>query len=166
MGYASKRTLGLLQESVTISQNQLTKWASWGSITQVTCLMWMVLSKHSFWKNCFFRNKKVPVLERGGQKSGCLPLPVTTSAWWLWLCPYLHPGITPAVSVGLCIFLRENLSSTQPAERYHLYLPLSPCCESPLNCQRTGWISPLDTTDGFGATTLSKDAFKEAQSGG
>lgn len=67
------------------------------------------------------------------------------------------------VPLGLCVFLGENLSRTQPAGRYHLHLPLCLCCESPVNDQRTGQISPPDTSAGFGATVLSKDAFKEAQ---
>lgn len=62
--------------------------------------------------------------------------------------------------------LGENVSRTQPAERYHLYLPLPPCCESSMNDQRTGQESLSGTSAGLGATILSKDAFKEAQTGG
>lgn len=89
--------------------------------------------------------------------------PLSAAAWWPRLCPYLLPDLSPALAAGLRVFLGENMSRTQPAERYHLYLPLPPCCEPPVNDQRTGRISPSDTSTGFGATTLSKDAFKEAQ---
>jgi len=98
--------------------------------------------------------------------SACGGPPVTTSAWWLWLRAPLQLGISPAVAVGLCVFLGENLSTTQPAERYHVQLPLSPCCACPTIDERTGRISPPDTSAGFDAAVLSKDAFKEAQTGG
>lgn len=43
---------------------------------------------------------------------------------------------------------------------------MSPHGESPINDQRTGQISPLDTSANCGATMPSKDAPEEAQSGG
>lgn len=75
-GYASKRTWGLLQKSVTVSQNQLMKWTSWVSSARGRCL-----AKSPFEKNCLLLQKqKVTVLELIGQRvaawhsSSCAPL--------------------------------------------------------------------------------------------
>lgn len=158
-GYASKRTWGLLQKSVTVSQNQLMRWTSW-----VSCVRGRCLAKSPFEKNCLLLQKqKVTVLELIGQRvaawhsSSCAPLCLGTLALSL---------PTPALAAELGVFFGENLSRIWPAESYHLHLPLCPCCESPVNDHTTGRASPSHTSAGFGTAMLCKDASKEAQTGG
>lgn len=158
-GYASKRTWGLLQKSVTVSQNQLMKWTSW-----VSCARGRCLAKSPFEKTaCFYRSKKWQYLNSLAREwlPDTVP-PVPPSAWGLWLCPYPHP----ALAAELGVFFGENLSRIWPAESYHLHLPLCPCCESPVNDHTTGRVSPSHTSAGFGTAMLCKDASKEAQTGG
>lgn len=130
------------------------KWASW-----VSCAHGRCLTKSPFEKKnpCFYRSKKWQYLNSLAREwlLDTIP-PVGRSLGTLALS-------LPTSSSGCRAGDGEKLSRIWPAERY-LHLPLGPCCEPPVNDHRTGQISPTHVC-WLCATTLSKDASKEAQTG-
>lgn len=157
-GYLLKRTRGMLQMSISMSQNQLAKGQVLVGFRHLSELwIWKLLSKI-----LLFQKQKVPVLGVNGQKSHQMllfllspPQPHEFS-----FVP-IHVWMLFQQCLSVCLFSCERASAELSLLRYLLHLPMFPCGDFPVNDER-----PPDTPNGYGVALLSKGAPKEAWSGG